>query len=74
MLAGSATPLASRMTYSTGSSRLTRAATDSTRSSRIWQHTHPFARVIIPSSTSTTSSASTLIDPKSFTRTPTLSP
>src|SRR5208337_1329768 len=72
--AGSATPLASSRMYSMDSGRASNATTDSTRSSRIWQHTQPLDRLIMLSFTPTTSSASMLIEPKSLTRTPTRNP
>ena len=71
---GSATPLASSRMYSGCSGRSMVATTDSIKSSRIVQHTHPFARLITSPSTPTTSSASMLIDPKSLTSTATRSP
>ncbi len=71
---GSATPLASSRMYSGCSGRSIAATTDSIRSSRIVQHTQPFARLITSLSTPTTSSASMLIDPKSLTSTATRSP
>ena len=71
---GSATPLASSTMYSGRSGRSMTWITASERSSRIEQQTQPLARLITSLSTSTTRSASMLIEPKSLTRTPTFIP
>ena len=73
---GSATPLASSRMYSGCSGRAITCTTAATRSSRMLQQTQPLARLMTsPSfSTPTTSSASMLIEPKSFTNTATRRP
>ena len=74
MPAGSATPLASSTTYSGRSGRSSTRATASSRSLRIEQQTQPLARLMTSLLCSTTSSASMLIEPKSFTSTATRKP
>ncbi len=73
---GSATPLASSRMYSGRSGRAITRVTAATKSSRMLQQTQPLARLMTsPSlSTPTTSSASMLIEPKSFTNTATRRP
>src|SRR5262245_33342851 len=73
---GSATPLASSRMYSGRSVRVITCVTAATKSSRMLQQTQPLARLMtFPSlSTPTTSSASMLIEPKSFTNTATRRP